>query len=78
MKTYWLNEKEFRPPLARITVPCSKTQVECNIDQTNCGTSDDRRVYSPVTFQDVARRSIASSPVKTSAHRGTFNYAIQL
>lgn len=28
---------------------------------------DERRgVYSPITFQDVARRSIASSPVKYS------------
>lgn len=27
--------------------------------------NDDRRVYSPVTFHDVARRSIANSPVKS-------------
>ena len=25
---------------------------------------EDRRVYSPVTFQDIARRSIGNSPVK--------------
>lgn len=34
-------------------------------DSTKPGSADDRRVYSPVTFQDVARRSIASSPSKT-------------
>lgn len=34
--------------------------------------NEDRRVYSPVTFHDVARRSIANSPVKSifSATRG--------
>ncbi|XP_058454622.1 soluble guanylate cyclase 88E isoform X2 [Malaya genurostris] len=36
--------------------------------QSNSGLSsagtDDRRVYSPVTFEDVARRSTANSPVK--------------
>lgn len=34
--------------------------------------TDDRRIYSPVTFEDVALRSIANSPVRTlfSAHRG--------
>lgn len=36
------------------------------------GPLDDRRIYSPVTFEDVALRSIANSPVRTlfSAHRG--------
>lgn len=36
------------------------------------GSIDDRRIYSPVTFEDVALRSIANSPVRTlfSAHRG--------
>jgi guanylate cyclase len=31
---------------------------------------DERRVYSPVTFQDIARRSIANSPVKINKQRG--------
>lgn len=37
------------------------------------GTTDDRRIYSPVTFEDVALRSIANSPVRTlfsAHHRG--------
>lgn len=40
---------------------------------TSPGTGvEDRRIYSPVTFEDVAMRSIANSPVRTlfSAHRG--------
>lgn len=28
--------------------------------------SEDRLVYSPVTFQDIARRSIGNSPIKAS------------
>jgi guanylate cyclase len=31
---------------------------------------EERRVYSPVTFQDIARRSIANSPVKINKQRG--------
>lgn len=32
--------------------------------------SDDRRIYSPVTFEDVAMHSITNSPVKTLSQRG--------
>lgn len=31
---------------------------------------EERRMYSPVTFQDVARRSIANSPNRTERDRG--------
>lgn len=31
---------------------------------------EERRIYSPVTFQDVARRSIANSPNRTERERG--------
>lgn len=31
---------------------------------------EERRMYSPVTFQDVARRSIANSPNRTEKERG--------
>lgn len=31
---------------------------------------EERRMYSPVTFQDVARRSIANSPNRTEKGRG--------
>lgn len=40
--------------------------------ESSASGNEDRRVYSPVTFHDVARRSIANSPVKSifSANRG--------
>lgn len=33
---------------------------------------EERRMYSPVTFEDVARRSIANSPNRTERDRGMF------
>lgn len=32
--------------------------------------SEDRRTYSPITFQDVARRSVANSPIKSADIKG--------
>ncbi|XP_049836050.1 soluble guanylate cyclase 88E [Schistocerca gregaria] len=73
MKTYWLDKKEYRNPLMRMAIPGPKPQWEYDADRASMhgllGPSDERRVYSPVTFQDVARRSIASSPVKTTGNR---------
>ncbi|XP_055377567.1 soluble guanylate cyclase 88E [Condylostylus longicornis] len=37
---------------------------------TTMSPSEDRRIYSPVTFQDVARRSVANSPVRNLFSRG--------
>lgn len=34
--------------------------------------AEERRMYSPVTFQDVARRSIANSPNRTEKDKGTY------
>lgn len=31
---------------------------------------EERRIYSPITFQDVARRSVANSPTKNTDGRG--------
>lgn len=74
MKTYWLHGKETRPPLRRMIDPTPLMQQE--MDPLDCKEvqvlhahtplTDERRtgVYSPITFQDVARRSIAGSPVK--------------
>ena len=31
---------------------------------------EERRIYSPITFQDVARRSVANSPTKNNDMRG--------
>ncbi|XP_048511363.1 soluble guanylate cyclase 88E isoform X2 [Athalia rosae] len=33
--------------------------------------SEDRRTYSPITFQDVARRSVANSPIKSVDLKGS-------
>uniref|UniRef100_A0A182JIS4 guanylate cyclase n=1 Tax=Anopheles atroparvus TaxID=41427 RepID=A0A182JIS4_ANOAO len=52
----------------RVSIPYSVVQPH---KQSTGGLSsaglEDRRVYSPVTFEDVARRSIANSPVKLHA-----------
>jgi guanylate cyclase, other len=34
--------------------------------------AEERRIYSPVTFQDVARRSIVNSPNRTEKDKGHF------
>lgn len=40
-------------------------ELLANAVGSNTTNNDERRVYSPVTFHDVARRSIANSPVKS-------------
>ncbi|XP_067000189.2 soluble guanylate cyclase 88E [Anabrus simplex] len=72
MKTYWLEQREFRVPLTRMAAPGPKPMWEQAADRGSLlglVGADERRVYSPVTFQDVARRSTANSPIKNSAHR---------
>lgn len=73
MKTYWLQGRDSRTPLRRLIDP---PLVQQEIDPLDIGDvqvlhahtpfTEERRtgVYSPITFQDVARRSIANSPVK--------------
>jgi guanylate cyclase len=74
MKTYWLDRREFRMPLARrASSVCARLESEklekgSTLGLTSIG--EERRVYSPVTFQDIARRSIANSPVKINKQRG--------
>ena len=74
MKTYWLDRREFRMPLARRASSVgTKSDGEKEKGSTLglAGLGDERPVYSPVTFQDVARRSAANSPVKVNKQRGT-------
>lgn len=78
MKTYWLVEREHRIPLSR-TIP-ARESVEapewekCADDIKNLQ-EDRARVYSPVTFQEVARRSVDNSPVKLRTdNRGNRQY----
>ena len=71
MKTYWLQGKESRTPIdRRETAPLVQQEIDPldNREFKSNIHAEDRRsvVYSPITFQDVARRSIASSPVKHS------------
>lgn len=90
MKTYWLEERENRQKLTRITPsfvqsniavlpPMSTIRKDSLQDRRRSisvfgnsrpsvfspGHADDRRIYSPVTFEDVAMHSITNSPVKT-------------
>ena len=73
MKTYWLDRRECRMPLGH---RASSVGIKSDIDKPErssilgLSTIEDRRVYSPITFQDIARRSIANSPVKVNKQRG--------
>lgn len=58
-----------------ITVQNANAGVRNSQGPTNGPTTmtspvEERRIYSPVTFQDVARRSIANSPNRTERERG--------
>lgn len=50
----------------------SSRQGSANIAATSTTSVEDRRIYSPVTFDDVAQKSFANSPVRSiySASRG--------
>jgi len=73
MKTYWLDRRECRMPIGR---RASTVGTKSDGDKLEKGSIlglssiEERRVYSPVTFQDIARRSIANSPVKINKPRG--------
>ncbi|GLV35342.1 Guanylyl cyclase at 88E [Carabus blaptoides fortunei] len=77
MKTYWLKERDERLPVEKIlpkhVQPPPPERKKSADDTSNVtreailSTAEDRRVYSPVTFQDVARRSIANSPVNSAS-----------
>ncbi|PSN39730.1 hypothetical protein C0J52_19957 [Blattella germanica] len=70
MKTYWLERREFRMPRRPSSVGAkSESEREKGSSLGLCGLIDDRPVYSPVTFQDIARRSVANSPVKINKQR---------
>lgn len=85
MKTYWLDYRENRRTLAQTAADKSPVKaIEYNHDRRMSmpqymlhnksaeNSSDERRVYSPITFEDVARRSIIHSPMRNlfSAHGG--------
>lgn len=74
MKTYWLDYRENRRSLAQSNQSPIKA-IEYNYDRRMSmpqymlynkteSNIDERRVYSPITFEDVARRSIINSPIR--------------
>lgn len=80
MKTYWLQEKEYWTPVSRLEtpefplpkLPKIEQPLPKIIPQEQIQEVGRAAVYSPITFKDVARRSIASSPVKTSSRGELF------
>lgn len=78
MKTYWLEFRENRTPFITTqpvveAVRSPVKAIDFNLDRrlsmpqyvhNNMENSEERRVYSPVTFEDVARRSVLNSPVR--------------
>jgi len=69
MKTYWLDAREDRIPLRR-SLSANPERIEAHPEPSPMPLTEDRRVYSPVTFQEIARRSIGSSPAKGASARG--------
>ncbi|KAF5301430.1 hypothetical protein FQA39_LY02159 [Lamprigera yunnana] len=71
MKTYWLQQREARSPLHRTLDPPMTELENTSLEIVTKHNEEHRRtgIYSPITFQDVARRSIASSPIKESSDR---------
>lgn len=77
MRTFWLEGKENRIPLDRNLEPPIITSKSIMVNQERIffspiRKSEDRRTgsYTPITFKDVARRSIANSPMKYSSVKG--------
>jgi len=61
----------FPPESDRAAFSRSSVPDDDRIRSPRSGTpSEDRRVYSPVTFQDIARWSVANSPIKTPSPQG--------
>lgn len=67
MKTYWLKKRNIRTPEIKKLIPI-QTSIEPIIKSATIreksAASDDRSSYSPVTFNEVAKRSNTSSPIK--------------
>lgn len=80
MKTYWLDFRENRTSISQVLESANENlspvkAIEYNYDRRMSmpqymlhnkaeNSVEERRVYSPVTFEDVAKRSIINSPVR--------------
>nr|XP_053641407.1 soluble guanylate cyclase 88E-like [Cherax quadricarinatus] len=61
MKTYWLNNCEGRASIkGQVTIP--KTITAMDSPEPRRGSNVSRGNYSPITFEDVARRSLTNTP----------------
>lgn len=67
MKTYWLESKDSRMRIPKVN-DSPVQALERNRESKDLLLQEAGRpiIYSPITFQDVARRSIASSPIKAN------------
>lgn len=76
MKTYWLEGRDpsgraVRSPHAEEVDELESPQLEDAVKEPSVRElEDDRRVYSPVTFQEIAKRSLASSPKRVAGKQG--------
>ncbi|XP_018579643.1 soluble guanylate cyclase 88E [Anoplophora glabripennis] len=83
MKTYWLQAKECRAPVPRIgnaVLPTQEIERKLEPKQSTSHPNPPKEagrpvVYSPITFQDVARRSIVNSPEKSNSRELRSNSA---
>lgn len=80
MKTYWLEFRENRVSVSQTLATANDNHspvkaIEYNYDRRMSmpqymlhnkaeNSAEERRVYSPVTFEDVAKRSVINSPVR--------------
>ncbi|XP_013165786.1 PREDICTED: soluble guanylate cyclase 88E isoform X2 [Papilio xuthus] len=73
-KDYHLPNAINSPPNSLVNSAGNPLQPATPRNQAPTVTSpvEERRMYSPVTFQDVARRSIANSPNRVERERGEF------
>jgi guanylate cyclase, other len=61
MKTYWLEHRQNRISFSQMANIHNKAASGFSGNNN----SEERRIYSPVTFEDVARKSVANSPIKS-------------
>ncbi|XP_065158756.1 soluble guanylate cyclase 88E isoform X2 [Atheta coriaria] len=68
MKTYWLEDRNGRQPLHRDLIALPETHPEPTTAPSSAVRSG---IYSPITYQDVARRSVGNSPGTSPAKTPT-------
>ncbi|XP_034245086.1 soluble guanylate cyclase 88E [Thrips palmi] len=82
MKTYWLEGREHDARAVQEPHTDEEEDVREEPPQPEDAVKeaemeDDRSVYSPVTFQEIAKRSLASSPKRAAAGRSNSTGSVQ-